>query len=119
MLRIEPRFESLESARNERPILREVDARVIAFRFKETDLAHAHEPAAFAVFEENLVVFVEQALAAGVVSAAVVVGLQACEGFGEARGIDRFEQVIERAEVEGFERVLIVGGGEDDAWGVG
>src|SRR6266487_2743725 len=36
------------------------------------------------------------------------------ERFGEALGLDRFEQVIDGVEVEGAQRVLVVGGDEDD-----
>jgi hypothetical protein len=40
------------------------------------------------------------------------------EGLAEADGVDRLEQVVDGAEVEGGEGVLAVGGGEDDVGAV-
>lgn len=122
MLRVEPSFERLERTRNERAAPRKINARLISFRFEKADFAHAHQPAAVVVLQKHLIVFAKETLRRNGRVARVGMGspsiLQTFEDARKTGWFDRLQEIIERAEVESFQRLLIVSGREDDERGI-
>ena len=103
-------------------------ARVFFVRLEEQDLARTHHAQAAAHLRLDPAqvgrlwrgaLLLEQAAQLGQLGADVLRGLrqaaaQALAGGGEAFGRHGFEQVVDCAMLEGVDRVLVVGGGEDD-----
>ena len=63
-------------------------------------------------------VFDQRQQPASEIAGFLALDLLACalQRLAEALAIERLEDVVERADLEGLERVLIVGGHEDDEW---
>ena len=101
----------------------DVEPDVVAGRFNPVDLVHPQEEQPAAGLDDEAVgarlippeVLDERQQPPSEVAGFLAFDLppRALQGVGEALAIERLEDVVERAHLEGLERVLIVGGHED------
>src|SRR5208283_1299795 len=111
-LGIQPLLHRVEGSEELRLGVAEVDARVVALALEEPDLAHLDEPAPVPVAHKHPVPRLE--LAGGFLPAGRrLEPWKALHGGGEPCRVDGLEKVVERIELEGLHRELVVGRRED------